>query len=189
MNDPPREDDMAEKPNGATSAPPSALHLIIGPTGAGKTTYAVRLGRELGAVRFSIDEWMSSLFWMDAPDPIEPAWALERVRRCSDKIWETAVGIAGLGLPCVLEVGLSSRASRLDRAALAREAGLSVEVHFLDASPGERWARVSRRNAAADGDRQLEFAITREMFDYTDAMFEPPTDQEISGYDRFTTVS
>src|SRR5689334_16988583 len=43
------------------------VHLICGSTGAGKTTYARRLADEIGAVVFSIDEWMAALFWMDAP--------------------------------------------------------------------------------------------------------------------------
>ncbi len=167
---------------------PAALHFVIGPTGAGKTTCAVRLCRDLGAVRFSIDEWMSSLFWMDAPQPIEPAWALERVRRCSAMIWQTAVGVARQGVPCVLEMGFTTRESRLRHLALAREADLAVEAHLVDAPSEERWARVQRRNDA-EGDRQLAFAVTREMFDYTDAMWEPPTAEEIATYDRFTAAT
>ena len=47
------------------------MHLLCGPTGAGKTTYARELAEAESAVRFSIDEWMSALFWMDAGDPWE----------------------------------------------------------------------------------------------------------------------
>ena len=43
------------------------IYLICGSTGAGKTTYAIQLTAKVGAVRFSIDEWMKALFWMDAP--------------------------------------------------------------------------------------------------------------------------
>ena len=39
------------------------IHLICGSTGAGKTTYALELAERIGAVRFSIDEWMTALFW------------------------------------------------------------------------------------------------------------------------------
>ena len=39
------------------------LILIVGCTGAGKTTYARRLADEIGGIRFSIDEWMMALFW------------------------------------------------------------------------------------------------------------------------------
>ena len=43
------------------------LILVVGCTGAGKTTYARQLAAELGAVRFSIDEWMMALFGPDVP--------------------------------------------------------------------------------------------------------------------------
>jgi predicted kinase len=65
---------------------PATLHFLVGPTGAGKTTYAIRFCEEAGAVRFSIDEWMSALFWMDSPLPLEPAWSMERVERCATLI-------------------------------------------------------------------------------------------------------
>ena len=65
----------------------ATIHLLCGSTGAGKTTYGRRLAEDLGAVRFSIDEWMSALFWMDAPDPFTPAWAMERVERSAAMIW------------------------------------------------------------------------------------------------------
>ena len=50
------------------------LHFLCGSTGAGKTSYALRLCDEIGAIRFSVDEWMSALFWMDSPQPIDPHW-------------------------------------------------------------------------------------------------------------------
>jgi hypothetical protein len=48
------------------------IHLICGSTGAAKTTYALQLAAELGAIRFLIDEWMAALFWMDSPHPLVP---------------------------------------------------------------------------------------------------------------------
>ena len=68
--------------------PPSIIYLICGSTGAGKSTYAIQLSDKAGAVRFSIDEWMAALFWMDTPKPLDPSWAMERVNRCS---WMSAL--------------------------------------------------------------------------------------------------
>ena len=67
------------------------VHLICGSTGAGKTTYALRLSEQLGAVRFSIDEWMATLFWMDTPQPLDPAWSVERARRKGGPIGSTTL--------------------------------------------------------------------------------------------------
>jgi len=40
----------------------------------------------LAAVRFSIDEWMAALFWKDSPQPLDPAWSMERFGRCLTQI-------------------------------------------------------------------------------------------------------
>ena len=85
---------------------PHLVHLICGSTGAGKTTYALRLSDRLGAVRFSIDEWMAALFWMDTPRPLDPEWSMERVERCLTQIWAVVLRIAAQNVPCVLDIGL-----------------------------------------------------------------------------------
>ncbi|MDQ3263265.1 MAG: ATP-binding protein [Myxococcota bacterium] len=37
------------------------LHLIVGPVGAGKSTFARQLSRQQSSVRLSLDEWMAQL--------------------------------------------------------------------------------------------------------------------------------
>ena len=162
--------------------PYAPLHFLVGSTGAGKTTYALRFCKETGAVRFSVDEWMTVLFWMDSPQPLQPAWSLERVQRCSKQIWDTAVQVAKAGTPCMLEAGFAIRANRRRYADLAREAGLSVQLHVLDLPTEDRWERVQRRNRRDEGQDQLTFAITREMFDFTETFWEPPTPEEMAEF-------
>jgi predicted kinase len=156
------------------------VHLICGSTGAGKTTYALALTERLGAVRFSIDEWMSALYWMDTPQPLVPAWSLERVARCNAQIWTTAVAVAKRGVPCVLDLGLGEAASRAHFVRMADAEGLSVQLHCIDVPAEERWRRVQMRNAQKGASHQLPFDVTREMFDFVEAMFEPPTEEEMS---------
>lgn len=40
------------------------IHLIIGNTGSGKTTYANQLKAELNGVLFSIDKWNNTCLWL-----------------------------------------------------------------------------------------------------------------------------
>ena len=162
---------------------PGVVHLVCGPTGAGKTTYARTLAEGEGAVRFSIDEWMSSLFWMDAGHPFEPSWAMARVQRCAAVIWRTATDVCERGVPCVLEIGLTTAEARRRYAGLAMEAGLSVKLHLVDAPVEERWRRVQGRNAEAGEGGQLPFELTREMFDFVETMWEPPSDAELAACD------
>ena len=156
-----------------------AIHLISGSTGAGKTTYARELCERLGAARFSIDEWMTALFWPDSPQPIDPAWAMERVERCYVQIWAVARDVAARGVPCVLDLGFTQQASRARFADLARDAGLAVQLHFIDVPAEQRWQRVELRNSAPASAQQLEFAVTREMFDYVESLWEPPSEAEM----------
>jgi predicted kinase len=157
----------------------ASAHLICGSTGAGKTTYARALAERLGAVRFSIDEWMSALFWMDSPQPLDAAWSMERVERCYGRIWVTARGVAGAGVDVVLDLGFSTSAVRARFAGLARAAHIDARLHVLDVPVDERWRRVQDRNRQADGDPQLPFAVDREMFDFVEGLWEPPTAQEL----------
>ena len=159
------------------------IHLICGSTGAGKTTYAQRLTDELGAIRFSIDEWMTALFWMDTPQPLDPAWSMSRVERCNALIWRTARAVSARGLPCVLDLGFSSAEQRARCLRLAGDAGVSARLHYVDVPPEERWRRVQARNERKGDTYQLSFDVTREMFDFVETLFEPPTDDEMRAAD------
>ena len=159
------------------------IHLICGSTGAGKTTYALRLSDRLEGIRFSIDEWMATLFWMDTPQPLNPAWSIERVERCQTQMWAVALQIAARNVPCVLDLGFSKTKSRTKIADLAKTAGLSVQLHFIDVPAEERWRRVETRNAHKGETYQLGFDVTREMFDFVEGLWEPPTRAEMLAYD------
>jgi predicted kinase len=153
------------------------VHLVCGPTGAGKTTLAVRLADELKAVRFSIDEWMTALFWKDSPRPIEFGWTIERVGRCEAQIWATAMNVAARGVPVVLDLGFTTADHRARFRAFAREAGFTSQVHVADAPVETRWQRVEARNAQKGP--TFQFEVTREMFLFIEEMWEPPTAAEL----------
>jgi len=156
------------------------IHLVCGSTGAGKTTYAVALSARLAGVRFSIDEWMSTLFWTDAPQPISAPWALERIARCTKTILDMVRQITATGMPCVLDLGFSQIKDRSEIVQFAQSMGLGVRLHFLDVSANERWRRVEARNAEKGTTYQLGFDVTREMFDYVENLWEPPTADEMA---------
>ena len=128
------------------------VHLICGPTGAGKTTFARELATEPDALRFSIDEWMANLFAADTPDPLTFEWAIERVGRCEAQIWQTGM------------------------AALATEAGHKVSLHHAIAGREVRLNRVRTRNH--DRSEVFAFEVTDGMFDFMEDRFELPVAEE-----------
>ena len=89
-----------------------AVHLVVGPVGAGKSTYAIALAEAHGALRLTLDDWMARLFRPDRPaDDVVP-WYVERARRCVDQIWEVTREATRRGVNVVLEIGLIRRADR-----------------------------------------------------------------------------
>ena len=159
----------------------ATVHLLCGSTGAGKTTYGRVLADEIGGVLFTVDEWMTALFWMDAPQPIERAWAIVRLDRCVTLIWRTATALARCGTPPILEIGLTTRIARARIAAWAARDGVRLKLHYLDVPAEERWSRVEGRNQQPGS--QLAFQITRDHFDFVEAMWEPPSTEELATYD------
>lgn len=154
------------------------LILIVGSTGAGKTTYARRLADELGGVRFSIDEWMTTLFWSDSPQPIEFAWTIERVRRCEAQIMAMVRQLASRRVPAILDLGFTTREHRDRFRAFAADQNLTAAAHFIDVPVDERWLRVSRRNTERGETYAMQ--VDRQMFDFMEGIWEPPFEAEWS---------
>ena len=148
------------------------VYLITGGTGAGKTTYALKLATEKNGIRFSIDDWMTTLFWMDSPNPISHDWAMERIERAEAQIWETAQQILEQGGSVILDLGFTKTLHRQKFSHLAQEVGYEASLHWVDIAPDERWRRVQSRNA--EKGETFAMDVTREMFDFMEAQWETP---------------
>ncbi len=155
----------------------AVIHLVAGSTGAGKTTYAMSLATREKAIRLSIDEWMTALFGPDQPPDLQFQWMMERLQRCEAQMWSVAERAAQLGVPVVIDCGLTREAERTKWAKLAASAGVPTSLHHLDVDADERWRRVQLRNAERGPTFRLE--VTRAMFDFVEMLWEPPSDGEI----------
>jgi predicted kinase len=151
-------------------------HLVAGSTGAGKTTAAREIAERVGGVRFSIDEWMTALYWMDCPEKNDFPWALERVGRCEAQIEVVARQLAEVGVSSVLDLGFTTRAQRLGWLQRAKAAGVACVLHVLEVDAEVRWARVCERNRGESG--TYAFVVTREMFEFMEERWEAPSDDE-----------
>lgn len=144
----------------------ATLHLIHGIVGAGKTTLARRLERELRAVRFSPDEWMVALHGNNPPEAV---FRPQRERILA-LVWEQVGRVVRAGVDVVFEGGFWSRASRDDARQRARELGVEYRFYAVTCSVEEARRRTLARNAALPAGT-LE--ITRETFDLLLTQVEP----------------
>ena len=154
----------------------ATLHLIEGPVGAGKSTYAAKLALELSAPHLDLDEWMVVLFRPDRPDDGFMDWYAERKDRCIEQIWRVAQCVLDAGQDIVLELGLVQRVLREAVYARAELIDHELSVHVLDAPESIRWQRVQQRNEAADG--TFKMVVPKEIFDVATGAWEAPDEDE-----------
>jgi len=154
----------------------ASWHLVAGSTGAGKSTAAREIAERVGGVRFSIDEWMSALYWMDCPEKNDFPWALERVARCEAQIEAVAAELVRVGVSSVLDLGFTTRAQRMEWLDRAQAAGVECLLHVLEVDAEVRWERVYERNRGEAG--TFAFVVTREMFDFMEERWEAPDVEE-----------
>jgi uncharacterized glyoxalase superfamily protein PhnB/predicted kinase len=155
------------------------IHLVLGPVGAGKSTFALELAREQGALRFTLDEWMAVLFRPDRPETGIVSWYVERAERCVEQIWALASSLCHSGRSAVLEVGLLERAARERFYARVDGAGLGLALYVLDAPRELRRLRVAERNRS--GGPTFSALVPPEIFELASDLWEPLAESECAG--------
>jgi len=152
------------------------LTLLIGPVGAGKTTYAEQQTLVSRLVFMDLDTWMVRLFG-DDPRPRDGvlAWYMERRDRCRELIWELAVNTLQAGSDVMLELGLISRTEREAFYAQVHNEDIPLTVVLLDAPREIRRERVSQRNQKPDRYTQI---VPSEFFEKASDAWEPVSDEE-----------
>ena len=153
------------------------VHLVIGPVGAGKSTWCRALAVRERAVHLNLDAWMARLYGAD-PRPAEGriAWYLERRDRCLAQLWEVARDVLGAGTDTILEIGLLRRAERKAFYAQVDAIGAALVVTVLDAPIAVRRERVMRRNTERGPTFSVE--VPPEFFEIASAAWEPPDAEE-----------
>lgn len=162
------------------------IHLVCGPIGAGKTTYALDLAEKERAIRFSEDEWLDKLFVPDAPKGLlaEPmqvvgAWAAPKYDRCRGQIWLVCQQLLNNNVSIVLDGAAANKEQRDKIRKKASDNNVGFQLHYVTAPAEVRRKRVFERNITQGATYSLE--VTPAMFEHTEAFFSPPVDEELSG--------
>jgi len=152
------------------------IHLLEGPVGAGKSTYGIKLSKQINAAHLNLDDWMATLFMQDRPSIDTLSWYLARKERCLEQIWKTAKNILNTGSDVILDLGLIQKANRTQfyQKVDASEYGLTVYV--LDIDREIRLKRVQARNLARSHTFSME--VSDEIFHIASDLWEPLDDIE-----------
>ena len=140
-------------------------HLIHGYLGAGKTTFARQLERNIPAIRFSHDEWMVRLCGDDPPID-QFAVFYWRIHEQVEEIWLRCLE---LGLDVVLDFGFWTRQKRDATRAKIEALDAEARLYRLTCPEDEAWQRIEKRNANLQG----SLLIVRNTFDVFKERFEP----------------
>ena len=157
------------------------VHLVLGPVGAGKSTFAERLARDHGAVRLTLDEWMTKLFSQDRPDQGVMDWYVERTARCIEMIWSLTMDMLDRNANVVLEIGLLTRRERDAFYERVDAAAAELTIHVIDASRDVRRRRVEERNLRRGS--TFSMVVPAAIFELASDLWEPPDADECEGRD------
>lgn len=153
------------------------IHLIVGNTGAGKTTYAAKLKKEIKGIVFSIDTWNKTLFIKDKKENDGLEWFLERIERAELLMESLILQLKDIEVPVILDLGLSKFAHREKFRKFATENELEITLHYLNVSKEVRKQRVVKRNT--EKGTTFEFEVSDEDFEFMETWFEVPTVKEL----------
>ncbi len=153
------------------------IHLIVGNTGSGKTTYAKALQKKIKGILFSIDTWNKTLFMPDKMDNDGLDWFLERIERSEEIILGLIVQLEDSNTDAILDLGLSKFNHREKFRTFATKHHFEIQTHFLDLSSEIRYQRIVTRNKEK-GDT-FEFEVSKEDFNFMEKWFERPSIAEM----------
>ena len=159
----------------------ATIRLVEGPVGAGKSTFAAKLGNRHGIPRLNLDEWMVVLFQPDRPAEGFMEWYGDCKQRCIEQIWRVATDLLDVGSDVILELGLVQYQNRSDFYSRVDALGAQLKVYVLDVPKAERARRVTARNAEQGSTFQM--TVSDEIFQLADSAWQMPDAAEMSERD------
>jgi predicted kinase len=152
------------------------IHLLCGPSGAGKTTHAQTIAREKEAIRLSIDECLKPLNIPNRRDWAYAQTVLIKAEQCAGQILNKAKQLLAQNKDVVLDVATFRRIERDKVRAWAKNINSQIVLYYVSASLATRRKRVLNRNA--EKGKAYSFEVPEWWFDLAEKAFEPPSEDE-----------
>ena len=144
--------------------------MLHGYLGSGKTTYAKKLEKEWGAIRFTSDEWMSKLYGDDPPEERFENYQ-SNVLSLMEIYWSRMLE---KGVDVILDLGFWSRDYREDTKRKIEAVGGVAKLYHLSASEDEMRRRCEKRNKDLKG----SLHIATNTFEVLKMKYEPLGEDE-----------
>lgn len=144
------------------------LMIVCGLPGSGKTVLAKALEARLCAVRFCPDEWLDEL--------CISLYDEEKRAKIEALQWKLAQELLIRGVSVVIEWGTWARTERDTLRLRARELGVAVELHYLEAPVDVLFERIQRRG------REQPHIRKEQLIEWS-RLFEAPTPEELALFD------
>ncbi|HEV2073840.1 MAG TPA: AAA family ATPase [Thermomicrobiales bacterium] len=146
-------------------------HIVVGFIGSRKTTFARKLEKETGAVRFTKDEWMVRLFGNTPPkDKFE-----EYDSRMASLATDMALRCLKAGIDVVIDEGFWVKEQRDEIRQRVKSVGATPKLYYLRVPLEVMKARALRRTEQPPID---SFTIDEESFNHYWRFFQPPDKDE-----------
>jgi hypothetical protein len=170
----------------APATPPAVPQLVMsfGLAGAGKSTLALALAEQLGAVRLRSDVERKRLFAASPTARAVPGlYSADATRRTYERLQELARDALAAGVSVVIDAASLLRGERDAMRAVAAQCGARFTLLVCDAPPGVLAERVRRRLATGDDASDA----TPEVLAFQQAVAEWPGQDEAGDSVRIAT--
>jgi predicted kinase len=149
---------------------------MIGFIGSGKTTFAKKLEREMGLVRFTKDEWTVKIFGEDfTKGNLQNDKFQEYDGKMTKLATEIALRFLKTGTSVIIDDGFWYRKQRDEMRQTLQDIGAVAKFYYLDTPVNVMRSRTVQRSENPPLD---SFYITEQEFNDYLKMFEPPNDDE-----------
>lgn len=149
--------------------------MICGLPGSGKTTLANELVKSREAVKLCADEWIYDL--LDSQENISER---DRLRLPVETLLhKLALELCAKGMTVILDNGFWVKEEREMYRKSATDLGISVEIHYMDASNDLLWKRIQKRNENLPAGT---FKNYKHELDEWFKVFEAPKEDELENY-------
>ncbi|EEF57863.1 AAA family ATPase [Pedosphaera parvula] len=152
------------------------IHLLCGPTAAGKTTYAKKLIQEGNAIHFALDELLVQTAFPASPDPAFMVGLIDQSQSHILRILQQSETHIAQSRDVVLEIPTFRRDHRDVVRGWAAGLKQPLTLYHFSADRTKRLERMHKRNAERGS--TFSYHVPEWLFEWVDQVFEVPAADE-----------